>query len=259
MQAVSAWRPAVPGVTEVFHARFVGHAYPMHTHDTWTLLIVDDGAIRYDLDRSERDAVGSTVTLLPPHVPHDGRSATGDGFRKRVIYLDRSVLGEELIGAAVGQPAFRDPLLRTRLDQLHVALAGPEYLAAESRLAFVRERLLQHLGAPPADRAQPPARLAADLRDLLDARVAAGVTLEQAAQELHANPTHLVRSFTRAFGLPPHAYLMGRKIAMARGLLLAGRSATDVAAATGFYDQAHLTRHFTRHVGVPPGRYARRG
>jgi len=258
-QAVSAWRPAVPGITEVFHARFVGHAYPMHTHDTWTLLIVDDGAIRYDLDRSERGAVGTTVTLLPPHVPHDGRSATDGGFRKRVLYLDQSVLGDDLIGVAVGRPAFRDPLLRARLDRLHGTLAGPgEALESESRLAFVRERLLAHLGAPAAEPTPPPARLAAGLRDLLDARVTAGLTLQQAAQELHAHPTHLVRAFTRSFGLPPHAYLLGRRIALARDLLLAGQRPAEVAVAAGFHDQAHLTRHFTRHVGVSPGRYAGR-
>jgi AraC-like DNA-binding protein len=247
----------VPGITEVFHARFVGHAYPMHTHDTWTLLIVDDGAIRYDLDRSERGAVGATVTLLPPHVPHDGRSATDDGFRKRVLYLDQSVLGDDLIGVAVGRPAFRDPLLRARLDRLHGTLAKPgETFESESRLAFVRERLLAHLGAPGAEPTPAPARLAAGLRDLLDTRVTAGLTLQQAAQELHAHPTHLVRAFTRSFGLPPHAYLLGRRIALARDLLLAGQRPADVAAAAGFHDQAHLTRHFTRHVGVSPGRYA---
>src|SRR4029078_4844845 len=51
---VSAWRPPVPGVHEVFHARFVEHAYPAHTHDTWTVFVVEDGAIRYDLDATHR-------------------------------------------------------------------------------------------------------------------------------------------------------------------------------------------------------------
>src|ERR671911_239937 len=50
---VRAWQPALPGVREVFHARFVEHRYPPHTHDTWTVLIVDQGAIRYDLDNRE--------------------------------------------------------------------------------------------------------------------------------------------------------------------------------------------------------------
>lgn len=39
---VRAWKPAVPGIHEVFHARFVDHAYPPHTHDAWTVFIVDE-------------------------------------------------------------------------------------------------------------------------------------------------------------------------------------------------------------------------
>jgi hypothetical protein len=31
MADVEAWRPAVPGIAEVFHARFTTHAYPLHT------------------------------------------------------------------------------------------------------------------------------------------------------------------------------------------------------------------------------------
>ncbi|WP_283133306.1 hypothetical protein [Rhizohabitans arisaemae] len=31
-QEVTAWRPAIAGVSEVFHARFVDHVYPMHAH-----------------------------------------------------------------------------------------------------------------------------------------------------------------------------------------------------------------------------------
>ena len=66
-QEVSAWRPRIPGVVEVFHAHFTEYAYPMHVHDAWTLLIVDDGAVRYDLDRHEHGTPHDTVSLLPPH------------------------------------------------------------------------------------------------------------------------------------------------------------------------------------------------
>ena len=106
---VTAWRPPVPGIAEVFHAHFTDHAYPSHTHDAWTLLLVDDGAVRYDLDRREHRALHGLVTLLPPHVPHDGRAATPAGFRKRVVYLDAAVLGLDLVGAAVDRPAVSRP------------------------------------------------------------------------------------------------------------------------------------------------------
>jgi AraC-like DNA-binding protein len=257
MERVAAWRPAVPGIAEVFHARFLGHAYPSHTHDTWTLLIVDDGAIRYDLDRHHHGALGPAVTLLPPDVAHDGRAATDHGFRKRVLYLEPSVLGEGLIGAAVDHPSLADALLRTRIHQLHVALKDPaDALEAESRLALVAERLRAHLGRRP-EQPKPMRGLADDLRDLLDARLPEALTLAEAADVLGAHPAHLVRCFGGRFGLPPHRYLTGRRVDRARRLLLAGAPAADVAAATGFTDQAHLTRHFKRYLGTTPGRYSK--
>ncbi|MGW2643085.1 AraC family transcriptional regulator [Streptomyces sp. NPDC001348] len=259
-QEVSAWRPRVPGVTEVFHARFTEYAYPMHVHDAWTLLIVDDGAVRYDLERHEHGTPHDTVTLLPPHVPHNGSPATPGGFRKRVVYLDSSRLGEELIGAAVDGPDLRDPVLRLRVGQLHSALARPgDELEAESRLTLVGERLQDHLRrGSEVRRALRCPGLVRELRELLDARVVAGVSLEEAAGLLHAHPAHLVRAFSGAYGIAPHQYLMSRRVDRARRLLLDGLPPGEVAAVAGFYDQAHLTRHFRRLVGVTPGRYRSR-
>jgi AraC-like DNA-binding protein len=258
-ELVNAWRPRVPGVAEVFHAHFVDHAYPLHVHDAWTLLIVDDGAIRFDLDRHHRGAAGAaSVTILPPDVPHDGRAATHHGFRKRVVYLDAAVLPPSLAGAAVDEPGFDDPLLRRRIHQLHEALDRPgDELEAESRLALIRSRLREHLDRHPVERPHPPLRRLADgLRELLDARVEAGITLKEAGALLGSHPGHLVRAFTATFGLPPHRYLMSRRIERARRLLLAGRRPAEVAAEVGFHDQAHLHRHFKRHVGVTPGVFA---
>ncbi|NUR28731.1 MAG: AraC family transcriptional regulator [Catenulispora sp.] len=267
MERVRAWRPPVPGVAEVFHAHFTEHVYPMHAHATWTLLIVDDGAVRYDLDRHEHGAPAGVVTLLPPDVPHNGRSADPDdphGFRKRVLYLERDSLGLELIGAAVDQPAFSDPVLRQRIHQVHRALWTPgEELEAESRLAFVRERLRERLAPPRASRFstlsafEPPAATSARLlRDLIDTRIVEGISLEAAAAELHFHPAHLIRSFTREYGMAPHRYLTSRRVDLARGLLLSGMPPVEVATASGFWDQSHLARHFKRVVGVSPGRFA---
>ncbi len=255
---VSAWRPRVPGVVEVFHAHYREYAYPMHVHDAWTLLIVDDGAVRYDLDRHEHGTPLDTVSLLPPHVPHNGSPATPDGFRKRVLYLDASRLGDDLIGPAVDGPDLRDPVLRQRVGQLHAALALPgDELEAGSRLTLIGERLHAHLRAGDGERngTRRDPLLARRLRELLDERVVEGIGLEEAAALLPAHPAHLVRAFSGAYGIAPHQYLMSRRVDRARRLLLAGRTPAEVAGDTGFYDQAHLTRHFKRLVGVTPGRY----
>jgi AraC-like DNA-binding protein len=262
-ELVRAWRPPVPGVREVFHARFVDHAYPPHTHDAWTILLVDTGAVRYSLDGHEHGVAPSTVSVLPPHVVHDGRAASEAGFRKRVLYVEPDVLGTRLVGPAVDRPAVGDAGLARRIGALHRALRHPDdALEAETRLSFVAEGLRLALSRRPAEEqadvpagGDPPG-LAARLRDLLDERLFEPVTLAAAGAELGASPTHLVRCFGRAFGVAPHAYVLGRRIDAARRQLLDGRPPAEVAADVGFHDQAHLTRHFRHHVGTTPARYA---
>jgi AraC-like DNA-binding protein len=260
-RTVSAWRPEVPAITEVFHANFRRHAYPIHTHTVWTLLILDEGVLTFDVERRNHVTVRSEVVLLPPHVPHDGRTAAPQGFRKRVIYLTEDVLDANLIGSATERPAMTDALLWDRIARLHDALAHPgDAFEADSRLALIVDRLTQHLRRSPAatDSRRTGRGPAGQLRDLLDERVAAGLRLDEAARLLHADPSHLVRAFTRQFGIPPHLYLTGRRVELARRMLLSGRPAGTVAADVGLYDQSHLTRHFKRMLGVTPGDFARR-
>ena len=227
-------RPGIDGIAEVFHTHMRQHAYPMHTHRSWTLLIIDSGTVRYDLGRHEHGALDRTVTLLPPHVPHNGTPTTELGLRKRVLYLEPEQIDPDLVGRAVDHPMFDDPLLRLRIHQLHdTLLQRGEELEAESRLGLVSERLRHHLGVlgtPPVD----DPGIADRLRDLLDARTVEGITLAEASDLLFCHPNHLTRAFTRRFGMAPHQYLVGRRVDLARRLILDGQAPARAAMDTGF-------------------------
>lgn len=254
---VRAWKPPVPGVREVLHARFTDHAYPPHTHDAWTLFVVDAGSVSYRLDRRACGAEPSMVSLLPPYVVHDGRPGRTGGYRKRVLYLRPEVFGEALIGPAVDRPTLVDARLRGRVSALHDVLArGEDLLEAETRLALVVERIRRVHGAPEElDTASAP-DLAEALRAYLDENLTDVASVADAARLLQASPTRLTRAFIGAFGIAPHTYVLGRRLDLARDRILAGQPLAAVAVEAGFFDQAHLTRHFRSFLGVTPGRFA---
>jgi AraC-like DNA-binding protein len=256
---VDAWSPGVPGIREVFHAHLVDYAYPPHCHDTWAVLIVDDGAIQYRLDRRESHAAGQAVVLLPPGVAHDGRPAPGvPGFRKRELYLDESFFPGGLTGAAIDQTAIIDPALRAALAALHDRLRWPppDSLDVQAGLALISERITSRLTGAQRPPKAPDTRVAHRLRELLDAHITSPLSLDAAAAALGRSVPHVVRSFSREYGLSPHAYVTGRRIDRARSLLLQGAAPAEVATMTGFYDQAHFTRNFKKHTSATPASFA---
>jgi len=253
---VRAWRPDVPGVNEVLHAHFTRHAYPPHTHGDWTLLLVDTGGVEYALDRARHQAPPRSLTVLPPHVPHDGRAALPDGFDKRVLYVDERWLPARLAGAAADAPQLADPQLGRAVRALHGSLQRRDDLESESRLAFVAERVAAHLDRRAGGErrtATGDRGVARYVRERLEADDR--TRLVELAAELGTDPTGLVRAFGREYGLPPHRYVVGRRVDRARRLLLAGVPTAEAAVLAGFHDQPHLTRHFRRVLGVTPGRF----
>jgi AraC family transcriptional regulator len=90
--------------------------------------------------------------------------------------------------------------------------------------------------------------------DYVEEHLDAEITLETLAAVAHLSPYHFARMFKHSTGLPPHQYVIARRIERAKQLLQGkdDLSLAQVAARSGFWDQGHFTRHFKRLVGVTP-------
>jgi AraC-like DNA-binding protein len=95
-------------------------------------------------------------------------------------------------------------------------------------------------------------------RGLLDARFTETISLDELATHARLDKFRLCRAFRNEVGLPPHAYVTHRRIALAGALLSQGVPQAEVAAHVGLYDQSQLHRHFKRIAGVTPGEYTER-
>ncbi|HEY2076254.1 MAG TPA: AraC family transcriptional regulator [Streptosporangiaceae bacterium] len=258
---------AVEGV-DLLRARFVTHRYGRHAHETYTLGLIEAGVEEFDYGTDVFRAGPGAVALLDPDVVHTGQAATPSGWRYRVVYPQVSVVTEVAaeLGWRAGTPRFPQTVVydtgsAALLRAAHRAAEHGDQLASSSLLRTALAGLLRAHATPgPANgtsliRRAPQA--VATVRGLLAERIADPPSLGELAALTGLSQFALLRAFREATGLPPHAYLNQLRVRRARLLLDEGLPPADVAAQTGFADQAHLTRHFKRVVGVPPAAYQR--
>ena len=95
-------------------------------------------------------------------------------------------------------------------------------------------------------------------KDRMDAASHEAWPVGRLAKVSGVSQAHFARSFKEAFGVPPHRYLLTRRIERAMALLRRGDlSVTEVCFAVGCSSLGTFTTRFTELVGMPPGAYRR--
>lgn len=102
----------------------------------------------------------------------------------------------------------------------------------------------------------PPARHLLRARDLADARYAEPLTVADLARCAGLSRSHFSQEFRRAFGEPPHRYLLTRRLERAAALLRnTDRPVTDICLAVGLSSLGSFTTSFRRVNGLTPTAY----
>ena len=90
----------------------------------------------------------------------------------------------------------------------------------------------------------------------LAAKVEMDLTLQALADVLGMNVYRFIHAFKQSTGVPPHRYVMHRRIERSKSLLAdRGLPITDVALRAGFASQSHFSTAFRRLTNITPGRY----
>jgi AraC family transcriptional regulator len=94
------------------------------------------------------------------------------------------------------------------------------------------------------------------LVEFIDSQLAEPISLGQLAGLCALSEYHFARMFRASFGLPPHQYVLARRLAQARHLLRHTRLPLgEIALACGFASASHFTHRFRQAVGGTPGDY----
>jgi AraC-like DNA-binding protein len=102
----------------------------------------------------------------------------------------------------------------------------------------------------------PPARHLLRAKDLADARYFEPLGVDDLARAARLSRAHFSREFRRAFGEPPHSYLLTRRLERAAMLLrTTDHSVAEVCFSVGLQSVGSFTTSFTRTYGKSPTAY----
>jgi AraC-like DNA-binding protein len=102
----------------------------------------------------------------------------------------------------------------------------------------------------------PPARHLLRAKDLADVRYAESLGVDDLARAAGLSRAHFSREFRRAFGEPPHSYLLTRRLERAAALLRGtDHSVAEICLSVGLQSIGSFTTSFTRIYGRSPTAY----
>lgn len=152
------------------------------------------------------------------------------------------------LGASIF-PALAEPEQANRLFVDHVTLAVAAHVAQTYGGLL---RVAPPTGGGLADWQRKRAL------EMLDASLGGETPLKDIAAECGLSVSHFSRAFRRSMGIPPHKWLLLRRVDVAKTMMMDRRlSLSQIALSAGFANQSHFTRVFSRMVGISPGTWRR--
>ncbi|NWA00264.1 helix-turn-helix domain-containing protein [Pseudomonas gingeri] len=94
------------------------------------------------------------------------------------------------------------------------------------------------------------------LTEYIDSQLDQPLSLGQLAGLCSLSEYHFARMFRTSFGLPPHQYVLARRLSRARELLRAtSQPLGEIALACGFASASHFSNRLRQVLGATPGDY----
>ena len=78
------------------------------------------------------------------------------------------------------------------------------------------------------------------------------ISIDDLSARFYISKYHMMRRFRAQTGYTIHAYLIGKRLMLARELILGGTPVMEAACASGFGDYSAFSRAYRKQFGQPP-------
>jgi AraC family transcriptional regulator len=206
------------------------------------------------------------ISFVPPGCHVEGWCAVDRTVTITSVVIDPDAEFEHSINLRELPPRieFDDQFLRADLRRFQNLLSDPTLDLpgyAETLVALLSFDLVRHTGGRlprlPAAGALNPQQVRLVI-DYIEAHLSERPRISDLAALVNLTRYHFMRSFRQAVGVPPHQFMIGRRVERAKEMLSdQSQTIAGVASQTGFSTQLQLTRAFRRVVGTTPSEFRR--
>lgn len=254
-----AVRCFVPGLEAIIGRS--RHSFQRHSHEQYGIGVIDQGGQLWHSRRGQVEAGPNNVISVSPGEVHDG-DAVGDAGRTwRMLYIDPAIVARLTADGTTGagpfelpRPVLQDARLAGLVRALFEAVTSPAGSMLREELML---EILSAMGKPGRHQAKPGSNSPIEIaRSRIDDAPCAPTTLAELAALCGLNIFQFIRAFKQSSGFTPHAYIIQRRVQLAKSRIAKGEALANVAADIGFADQSHMTRAFVSRYGISPARYA---
>lgn len=223
---------------EVIHLLNHTKPYPEHNHiSVFALGAILGGELMLQRQKQKTVVSKGMVFVIPPYEVHALEPLGKVDMLSMCIHQD--IVRREANTA-----------LMDAIGNLLLLLADMQIVSQAQRLPLLRA--IYDLLLVGKERPSLCCEYVAQVRNLIEQQPNETMRVESLAKEVHICKDHLIRRFKSEIGLTPHKFQLQNRIRMAQRLIGQGMPITEVAQATGFYDQSHFDKQFHYLMGISP-------
>jgi AraC family transcriptional regulator len=206
------------------------------------------------------------IVFLPAGCDIKGWSQVAKPVSFVSVYIEQTPEDREPVDLALLAPQLnvRDQMLQSALARFQLLLHDPSldtpgYAETLAMLmAYEMARLSSRLRPPRPHKGGLTARQVRLVVDYIENHLTEKTTIAELAALLDLTRFHFIRAFKHVVGLPPHQFLIMRRVERAKELLeTEDMPISEVATKAGFASVPQLTKAFTRSVGTTPSDFRR--
>jgi AraC-like DNA-binding protein len=260
------WRSQYLKSIELIHGVHQNYASPRHFHEELELNIKQGDGWQFNYRGTTHSVPPDTLVITQPGEAHQADSKSDLDCTFRGLRVSMNLLQQvatDVAGRDIELPLFSAPIVHdldfnSQFIRVHQAIEQSTSQLEQQILTLdlLAQLILRYAENPPhLDKLGIEIQPVDRVRDYLEEHADREISLEELSRVANLSPFHLNRSFSKTFGMPPHAYQIQMRILQAKRLLRKNRSIEQVAIETGFVSQSHFGSHFKRLVCVTPKQY----